>query len=165
MSREHLIFNMENPITGKGGIYIESGPRSQNQQFQYASFHGCLLNVTPILQHGIWQWNAVKPPDLANKPHCTLQWRLNGRDGISNHQPHACSLNRLFRRNSKKTSKLNVIMNCFCHGNYSFQAHPFRDWFELFGRVSSMTIIGCTCYCTFHDTSYFSAIYPRLTYF
>ena len=36
----------------------------------------------------------------------SLQWRHNGHDGISNHQPHHCLLNRLFRRRSKKTSKL-----------------------------------------------------------
>ena len=30
----------------------------------------------------------------------------NGRDSVSNHQPHHCWLNRLFRRRSKKTSKL-----------------------------------------------------------
>ena len=38
----------------------------------------------------------------------SLQWRHNGRDGVSNHQPHDCLLNRLFRRRSKKTSKLRV---------------------------------------------------------
>ena len=27
-----------------------------------------------------------------------LQWRHNGRDGVSNHQPHDCLLNRFFRR-------------------------------------------------------------------
>ena len=27
----------------------------------------------------------------------TLQWRHNGRDGVSNHQPHHCLPNRLFR--------------------------------------------------------------------
>ena len=32
------------------------------------------------------------------------QWRHNGRDGVSNHQPHDCLLNRLFRRRSRKTS-------------------------------------------------------------
>ena len=36
------------------------------------------------------------------------QWRHNGRDGVLNHQPHDCLLNRLFRRRSKKTSKLRV---------------------------------------------------------
>ena len=38
----------------------------------------------------------------------TLQWRHNGRDSVSNHQPHDCLLNHLFRRRSKKTSKLCV---------------------------------------------------------
>ena len=37
-----------------------------------------------------------------------LQWRHNGHNGVSNHQPHGCLLNRLFRRRSKKTSKLRV---------------------------------------------------------
>ena len=36
----------------------------------------------------------------------TLQLRHNGQDGVSNHQPHDCLLNRLFKRRSKKTSKL-----------------------------------------------------------
>ena len=45
----------------------------------------------------------------------TLQWRHNERDGISNHQPHDCLLKRLFRRRSKKTSKLRVTG--FCEGN------------------------------------------------
>ena len=41
-----------------------------------------------------------------------LQWRQNGRDGVSTHQPHDCLLNRLFRRRSKKTSKLRVTGLC-----------------------------------------------------
>ena len=41
-----------------------------------------------------------------------LQWRHNGRDGVSNHQPHDCLLNRLFRCRSKKTSKLRVTSLC-----------------------------------------------------
>ena len=41
-----------------------------------------------------------------------LQWRHNGRDGVSNQQPHDCLLNRLFRRRSKKTSKLRVTGLC-----------------------------------------------------
>ena len=40
--------------------------------------------------------------------HDTLHWRHNEHDGVSNHQPHGCLLNRLFRRRSKKTSKLRV---------------------------------------------------------
>ena len=42
----------------------------------------------------------------------SLQRRHNGHDGVSNHQPHQCLLNRLFRRRSKKTSKLRVIGLC-----------------------------------------------------
>ena len=41
-----------------------------------------------------------------------LRWRHNGRDSISNHQPHHCLLNRLFRRRSKKTSKFRVTGLC-----------------------------------------------------
>ena len=42
----------------------------------------------------------------------TLRWRHNGRDSVSNHQPLDCLLNRLFRRRSKKTSKLRVTGLC-----------------------------------------------------
>ena len=42
----------------------------------------------------------------------SLQWRHNGRGGVPNHQPHDCLLNRLFRRRSKKTSKLRVTGLC-----------------------------------------------------
>ena len=37
-----------------------------------------------------------------------LQWRHNERDGVSNHGHLHCLLNRLFKRRSKKTSKLRV---------------------------------------------------------
>ena len=50
-----------------------------------------------------------------------LFWRHNGRDGVSNHQPHDCLLNRLFRRRSKKTSKLRVTG--LCAGNSPETAH------------------------------------------
>ena len=42
----------------------------------------------------------------------SLQWRHDGHDSVSNHQPHDCFLNRLFRRRSKKTSKLRVTGLC-----------------------------------------------------
>ena len=45
------------------------------------------------------------------------QWRHNGRDGVSNHQPPDCLLNRLFKRRSKKTSKLRAPG--LCAGNSS----------------------------------------------
>ena len=57
---------------------------------------------------------------LTNEDYCqlligvskTLQWRHNGCDGVSNHQPHDCLLKRLIRRRSKKTSKLRVTGLC-----------------------------------------------------
>ena len=48
-------------------------------------------------------------------PKTTLQWRHNEHDGVSNHQPYDCLLNRLFRRRFKKTSKLRVTG--LCDGN------------------------------------------------
>ena len=44
--------------------------------------------------------------------HNTLRWRHNGCDSVSNHQPHECLLNCLFRRRSKKTSKPRVTGLC-----------------------------------------------------
>ena len=52
---------------------------------------------------------AVKPISWV------LLWRQNGRDDVSNHQPHNCLLNCLFRRRSRKTSNLRVTG--LCQGN------------------------------------------------
>ena len=54
--------------------------------------------ISPLLHEGFSSW--------------TLQWRHNGCDGVSNHKPHDCLPNRLFRRRSKKTSKLRVTGLC-----------------------------------------------------
>ena len=56
-----------------------------------SALHGCIHKMIPAI---------------------TLRWRHNGRDSVSNHQPHDCLLNRLFRRRSKKTSKLRVTGLC-----------------------------------------------------
>ena len=45
----------------------------------------------------------------------TLQGRHSDHDGVPNHQPHDCLLNRLFRRGWTKTSKLRVTG--LCEGN------------------------------------------------
>ena len=51
-----------------------------------------------------WQWGSriVAP----------LHWRHHERDGVSNHQPHDCLFNRLFKRRSKKISKFCVTGLC-----------------------------------------------------
>ena len=47
----------------------------------------------------------------------TLQWRHNERDDISNHRRFDCFLKRLYRHNSKKSSKLRVRGIHLCEGN------------------------------------------------
>ena len=42
----------------------------------------------------------------------SLQLRHFERDDVSNHQPHDCLLNRIFRRRSEKTPKLRVTGLC-----------------------------------------------------
>ena len=66
-----------------------------------------------------WDWllkcsfhlscSPSKRTAICSKP---LRWRHNGPDSVSNHQPHVCLLNRLFRRRSKETSKLRVTGLC-----------------------------------------------------
>ena len=60
-------------------------------------------------------WNACQMSTISFGPQCVqiaLQWRLNGHDIGSNHQPHHCLLNRLFRRRSTKRSKPRVTGLC-----------------------------------------------------
>ena len=74
-------------------------------------------------------------------PSVALQWRHNGRDSVSNHQPHDCLLNRLFRRRSKKTSKLRVTGLCAGNspGTGEFPAQMARNaenvsiWWRHYG--------------------------------
>ena len=57
-------------------------------------------------------WNVAKSMEVWLPHAVPLQWRHNGRDSVSNHQPHDCLLNLLFRRRSKKTSTLRVTGLC-----------------------------------------------------
>ena len=65
-------------------------------------------------------YNNVYMQKLMTRLHATdkgrlLQWRHNERDDVSNDRRFDSSLNRLFRRRSKKTSKLRVTG--LCEGN------------------------------------------------
>ena len=64
--------------------------------------HRTILDSTPI----------CKLSDYQSTPDTTLRWRHNERDGVSNHQPHGCLLNRLVRHRWRKTSKLRVTGLC-----------------------------------------------------
>ena len=52
----------------------------------------------------------------------TLQWRHDGHDGVSNHQPHYW----LFRRRSKKTSKLRATG--LCEGIHQWPLNSPHKW-------------------------------------
>ena len=95
----------------------------------------------------IFWWNGFKPLwtvklyfyTYEGMSCYTLQWRHNGRDGVSNHQRHDCLLNRLFRRRSKKTSKLRVTG--LCEGNSlvtgEFPAKMASDVIQCFHLMTS----------------------------
>ena len=53
----------------------------------------------------------------------SLEWRHNGRNSVSNHQPHDCLLNHLFRRRSKKASKL-----AFVRGIHRWPVNSLHKW-------------------------------------
>ena len=74
-------------------------------------------------------------------------WRHNGNDGVSNHQPHDCLLNCLFRRRSKKTSKLRVTGLCAGNslGTGEFPAQMTSDaenvsiwWHHMYDAVGEV---------------------------
>ena len=95
-----------------------------------------------------------------------LQWRHNDHDGVSNHQPHGCLLNRLFRRRSKKTSKLRVTGLCVGNspgpvnsshkGPVTPKMFPFDDvimWLRrLKPNVLSLSRNSCLLGCVHHRT-------------
>ena len=47
---------------------------------------------------------CIRSEGTERKTVCTLQWRHNGSDNVSNHRRLDCSLKRWLRRSSKKTS-------------------------------------------------------------
>ena len=61
-----------------------------------------------------------------------LQWNHNERGGVSNHRRLDCLLKRLFRRRSKKISKLHVTG--LCEGN-SPEVQKFQNNFLIFVKI------------------------------
>ena len=68
----------------------------------------------------------------------SLRWRHNDHAGVSNHQPPGCLLNRLFRRKSKKTSKLRVTGLCAGNspgtGEFSAQMASYAENVSIWWR-------------------------------
>ena len=85
--------------TSQSDIYIECWFQFINS----TAFWWCFCTM---------QFTLVSNSHVRGRFGKTLRWRHNGRDSVSNLQPHDCLLNRLFRRRSKKTSKLRVTGLC-----------------------------------------------------
>ena len=88
--------------------------------------------LTMQRRHLIYNTNYTADP---------LQWRHNDHDSVTNHQPHDCLLNRLFRRRSKKASKLRVAG--LCAGNSPGTGEKFSIWWRhhVHERVCSCLVL------------------------
>ena len=77
--------------------------------YSYSPGWACInVDTATLTEKGIMLNHNKPQPDVSG----ASQWRHNGRDVVSNLQPHHCLLNRLFRRRSKTTSKLRVTGPC-----------------------------------------------------
>ena len=78
----------------------------------------------------------------------TLHWRHNDHDGVSNHQPHGCLLNRLFRHRSKKTSKLRVTGLCVGNSpgpvNYPHKGPVTQKMFPFHDVIMHAMMLFCS---------------------
>ena len=72
---------------------------------------GCILTRS-TLEISARETTRILISCHTGETYCALRWRHNDHSGVSNHQPHGCLPNRLFRRKSKKTSKLRVTGLC-----------------------------------------------------
>ena len=78
---------------------------SCHQTWWTAMGHAISRRFPWLTMRSMLLWVTIKP----------LQWLHNRRDGVSNHQPHDCLLNCLFRHRSQITSKFRVTG--LCEGN------------------------------------------------
>ena len=122
--------------------------------YAYAQFVSHMLKYFWTHTHS----QPCKPCDIDRcyQINIALQWRHNGRDDVWNHYPHHCLLTRLFRRRSKKASKLGVTdlwggggRNSSATGEFPAQmtsnAENVSVWWRHHGRKNNqmwMSIIG-----------------------
>ena len=107
----HIIVNYM--MTSNGNIFRVTGPlcvalfRPWQASFRFV--------YVPFQENKTTMWSRADTSKLTfhlSSRDLSLHWRHNDRNGVTNHQPHGCLLNRLFRRRSKKTSKLRVTGLC-----------------------------------------------------
>ena len=72
------------------------------------------INFISLTKRKAWatHWSVVRNLQVCTIHTDPLHWRHSDHDSVSNHQPHGCLVNRVFRRRSKKTSKLSVTGLC-----------------------------------------------------
>ena len=81
-------------------LYCKALPAGIGWLYQWVCYRGHHVIITQLAMVGNREGYG--------KMSLPLQWRHNGHNGVSNHQPHHCLLNRLFGCRSNKTSKLRV---------------------------------------------------------
>ena len=96
-----FIWNTENDSTWGGGCFI----------IHVEKCVACTRVAIPVTT----ETPTSHQPSSSKCVFISLWWRHNECNGVWNHQPHDCLLNRLFRCWSKKTSKLRVTG--LCEGN------------------------------------------------
>ena len=84
---------------------------------RFSEISSAILN--DVILSNMVVWNHHKPKEFhrrhalfCRQHSASLHWRHNEHEGVSNHQPHGCLLNRLSGCRSKKTSKLRVTGLC-----------------------------------------------------
>ena len=121
------------------------------QHLHLKAFLFCEMIVQRIKYH-----TGVKITQLYTGDSISLQWRHNELAGVSNHQPHHCLLNRLFRRRSKKTSKLRVTGLCAENspGTGEFPAQMACNaenvsiwWRHHVVHITYTSQLNCACNC------------------
>ena len=114
-STEHLWWEV-NTGSGNGLVPSDNKPLPEPMLTQILATIGCEYRPKWVKQVNFYPARLVSDnrnidQDIRLKTN-TLQWRHNERDGVSNNQHHDCLFNRLFRRRSRKTSKLRVTGLC-----------------------------------------------------
>ena len=108
------------------------------------------------MAHRGLRWSPVTYSVLGcrHESSTTLQWRHNECDWVSNHQPHDCLLNSIFRRRWKNTSKLRDTGLCegnspvtsdaenvsiWWHHHESWQLSHWHRWCDMAWRWQAVT--------------------------
>ena len=79
-----------------------------------------------------------------------FQWRHYGTDGVSNHRRYDCLLNRVFRRRSRKISKLRATglctWNSLVTGEFPAQKASYADNVSIWWRHHALISTGLSLY-------------------